>query len=262
MALSRRQSQARRVERLEAVARPVELPVFRDERGEEWRCVGRRPNEHTGDDRVTAFTVEPRHRARRPEGTGQAARHPRDRVVGDGRPAPARPRRRPRTVPRPARHRAPRWRNFGVHAPTAFMCAPFAIHSPASTGFCAEVQVQMMSASATAARALGATWTSILCRSDSRSAKRRALDSVRLHTWTSLISRARRMASRWVLACTPEPRMARLEASLRASSRVATPLAAAVRMAVIELASMAANRQPCSVSKRSTAPWWASNSVP
>ncbi len=40
MALSRRQSRVRRLERLEAVARPVELPVFTDERGAEWRCVG------------------------------------------------------------------------------------------------------------------------------------------------------------------------------------------------------------------------------
>ncbi len=40
MALSRRQSQIRRLEQLEAVSRPVELPIITDERGMEWRCVG------------------------------------------------------------------------------------------------------------------------------------------------------------------------------------------------------------------------------
>ena len=40
MALSRRQSQVRRLEHLEAVARPVELPVIVDDKGGEWRCVG------------------------------------------------------------------------------------------------------------------------------------------------------------------------------------------------------------------------------
>ena len=40
MALSRRQSQIRRLEHLGAVSRPVELPIITDERGMEWRCVG------------------------------------------------------------------------------------------------------------------------------------------------------------------------------------------------------------------------------
>ena len=40
MALSRRQSRVRRLEQLEAVSRPVELPIITDERGMEWRCVG------------------------------------------------------------------------------------------------------------------------------------------------------------------------------------------------------------------------------
>ena len=48
--------------------------------------------------------------------------------------------------------------------------------------------------------------------------------------------------------------MARSPAPSRASARVATPLTAAVRMAVMLLASMTASRQPCSTSKMRTAP--------
>ena len=55
-----------------------------------------------------------------------------------------------------------------------------------------------------------------------------------LQTRTSRNFRTSRSASRWLRACTPEPRMASTEASARASASVATAEAAAVRISVIK----------------------------
>ena len=51
-------------------------------------------------------------------------------------------------------------------------------------------------------------------------------------------------------------------ASERASNRVATPLTAAVRIAVIALASMIDRSWPCDASKSRTAPWCEPYRVP
>jgi len=72
-------------------------------------------------------------------------------------------------------------------------------------------------------------------------ANRWALAAVRLHTRTRRSGRTARIAARWVRAWTPAPRMARSPALSRASARVATPLHAAVRIAVMLLASMIAS---------------------
>ena len=77
-----------------------------------------------------------------------------------------------------------------------------------------------------------------------------------LHARTRVRLRTARIASRWVRAWVPEPMMARSPASEGASVRVATPLTAAVRMAVISEASRMAVGRPCSDSKRTTRPWW------
>ncbi len=58
------------------------------------------------------------------------------------------------------------------------------------------------------------------------------------------------------------PMMARSPTSGRASSRVATPLTAAVRIAVMAVQSIIARSRPCSSSKSSTTPWCESYSVP
>jgi len=69
------------------------------------------------------------------------------------------------------------------------------------------------------------------------------------------------MASRCVRAWVPEPMMATSPASSRASIRVASPLTAAVRMAVTSVASRMASRRPFVVSNRSTTPWCESKGV-
>ena len=102
----------------------------------------------------------------------------------------------------------------------------------------------------------------IAWRLPSRSAKLFARARVLLATRTRRIVRTARIASRWVRACTPDPTIARSPASSFASRRVASPLTAAVRTAVIDVASIIARRRPRPASKSSTAPWWESMSVP
>ena len=119
----------------------------------------------------------------------------------------------------------------------------------------ADVTVQMISASSTAARALPTASTGRSNFSDRLLANSCACSSGRLHTRTRRMGRTASMASRWPRACVPAPRIARSLASGRASSLVATPETAGVRMAVTEVASAMARRQPCSVSKSNTTPW-------
>src|SRR5262245_23334092 len=76
------------------------------------------------------------------------------------------------------------------------------------------------------------------------------------------MGRTTHIARRCACACTPEPMMATVEASSRASARVATPDTAAVRVLVMAVPSSMAATPPCSLSKISTAPWCESNSVP
>ena len=78
------------------------------------------------------------------------------------------------------------------------------------------------------------------CRWDSRWRNAATLSVLRLHMRTLAIALASIIAARCVFACTPLPSMANDFASERASNRVATPLTAAVRIAVIALASMIA----------------------
>ena len=99
-------------------------------------------------------------------------------------------------------------------------------------------------------------------RLDSRSAKFFARSNVLLATRIRLRVRTTSIASRCVRASTPEPTSARSDASGFARRRVARPLTAAVRTDVIEVASMIASSRPRPVSKRSTAPWCESRSVP
>src|SRR5439155_2158839 len=99
-------------------------------------------------------------------------------------------------------------------------------------------------------------------RPDSRSAKRRACARFRLQTRTRLRVRVALMDSRWVVACTPDPRVARSQAAAFARTEVAAALTAAVRMAVTEEPSMTASSEPWAASKRSTAPWWESYGGP
>ena len=113
----------------------------------------------------------------------------------------------------------------------------------------------MMSAPRTASRTERTGSTGMFHRADSRRAKRAARPGFWLATRTLRMGRTASMASRCVRAWTPEPMIARSPASSRARSRVATPLTAAVRIAVIEVASMMARRLPVSASKSRTAPW-------
>ena len=122
--------------------------------------------------------------------------------------------------------------------------------------------MQTRSAPRTASRAEGAASTFRPSDRSARCAKARTCSGRRLHARTRRSGRACDIASRWVSACTPVPSSARSPASARASNRVATPETAAVRTAVIELASITASRLPRFVSKSSTAPWCESSSVP
>ena len=117
-------------------------------------------------------------------------------------------------------------------------------HSPFSTGSREDVTVQTTSASWTASRAVAATWTSRAWRARAASASRAACAGSRLHTRTRRSGRTSAMASRCVAAWTPLPSRASVLASGRASRRVATPDTAAVRIAVMELASMIARSRP------------------
>ena len=178
----------------------------------------------------------------------------RDEEVARLRSRPTRGGRR-RHAPAPPPPSPARGRCAGSR-PTALTCVPARSHAPSSTGSREAVTVQTMSASATASRALGgrldrrSRW-----RFRAASTKRATWAGSRLHTRTRRSGRTSATASRCVAAWTPLPSRARVLASARASARVATPDTAAVRMAVIELASITARRRPRSVSNRSTAPW-------
>jgi hypothetical protein len=118
--------------------------------------------------------------------------------------------------------------------------------------------VQTRSAPSTAARAESTGSTRTPWRSDSRAAKASRFARLGLKTRTRRKRRATAIASRCVRAWTPEPRSARSPASSRASRRVATPLAAAVRIAVISLASRIVRGTPFRGSNSTTTPWCAS----
>ena len=70
------------------------------------------------------------------------------------------------------------------------------------------------------------------------------------------------MACRCVCACVPAPMIARSPAPGFASRSVTSPLTAAVRIAVIEVASTMARSRPRSLSKKRTTPWCVSYSLP
>ena len=111
-----------------------------------------------------------------------------------------------------------------------------------------------MSAPSTAARA-SALASTVMPASAASATKASSRSRCGLQARTRPIDRTARMASRWDRACVPEPMMARSVASARASRRVASPLTAAVRMAVMAMASISATGLPCSGSNRSTKPW-------
>ena len=99
-------------------------------------------------------------------------------------------------------------------------------------------------------------------RRASRSANSVALSAGTLYTRTRRTGRTARIACRCVCACVPAPMIARSPASGLASRSVTSPLTAAVRMAVIDVASTMARSRPRSVSKNRTTPWWVSYSLP
>src|SRR6266498_5713408 len=72
-----------------------------------------------------------------------------------------------------------------------------------------------------------------------------------------LMRRTSDIATKCEWAWTPEPSIARLQASTRARKSVATPETAAVRMAVIAEALIMASSSPVSALKSSTPPWCA-----
>ena len=86
-----------------------------------------------------------------------------------------------------------------------------------------------------------------------------ALPGVRLQARTSSNGSTARIASRCERPWVPEPRIASVRLSGRASSRVATAVTAAVRMAVIAPALTSARVSPVSPSKSATNPWWLSS---
>ena len=116
--------------------------------------------------------------------------------------------------------------------------------------------VQTTSASLTASRADSAARTGSPTSLSIRLANAAARSPERPHTRTRSSDRTSRIDRRWVAACSPYPRRARVRASFRASASVATALAAAVRMAVSSPAWTAQTGAPDSGSKRSTSPWW------
>src|SRR5216684_4186189 len=70
------------------------------------------------------------------------------------------------------------------------------------------------------------------------------------------------IAARWVRAWTPDPTIARTEASSRARARVAAPETAAVRIAVIADPFIIARSRPSSLLNSRTPPWCASKPFP
>ncbi len=106
------------------------------------------------------------------------------------------------------------------------MWTPTLASSALNRGAVAGVAVVMMSASRTAAPAF--FWASPPMRSASAS----ALAGVRLQTITRSMGRTARTAAIWSAAIAPAPSMAMTEALAGASSLVARPAPAAVRMAV------------------------------
>ncbi len=125
------------------------------------------------------------------------------------------------------------------------MCAPSASQEPSTTGVEEAVTVQMMSAPSMAARA-SALASTVTPASDASATKASRRSRCGLQARTRPMDRTARMASRWDRAWVPEPMMARSVASGRASRRVASPLTAAVRMAVMAMASISATGLPCS----------------
>ena len=142
----------------------------------------------------------------------------------------------------------------GVYAPTALTCAPGATQAPRTTGSWAVVVVQIKSAPATASSAVATASTGRPVSRASRSANSEALAAGTEYTRTLRTNRTARIACRCVCACVPAPMIARSPASGLASRSVASPLTAAVRIAVIEVASTIARSSPRSVSKNSTTP--------
>src|SRR5215469_13880393 len=112
--------------------------------------------------------------------------------------------------------------------PTAFTCVPGRTHSPSSTGVGDPVTVQMMSADTAASRASATALMRIPTSRCICSANRAARSADRPHTRTSSSRRTRMSARMWEVACSPQPNIASVLASCRASTSVATADAAAV----------------------------------
>ena len=142
----------------------------------------------------------------------------------------------------------------GTLDPTALMWVPGEIHSPFKMGSVADETVQIISAPSTASLTVSNAFMGVRLCAEAWSANFWAFLNFRLQTRTPVRLRAIPMASRWVRACTPDPNIASSAASFRASNRVATPLTAAVRMAVILPASITASRRPFWVSNSITVP--------
>ncbi len=149
-------------------------------------------------------------------------------------------------------------RLVGIDDPTALMCTPSFSQRCSKIGSGLAVTVAMMSADRTAASGLAAASIGTWKRGRSSEDRAAACSALRLQIRTLRSGRTAAIASRWVRACTPAPRMASSPASGRASRSVATPDTAAVRIAVMAAPSMRALRRPVSASKSSTAPWWVS----
>ncbi len=114
----------------------------------------------------------------------------------------------------------------GVKAPTAFTCTPGRREEAENSGSRAGVAHDTTSALATAASASNSTSPPTRAASDS------ACDRERLHTSTRSIGRTSLTAATWSKAIAPAPNMARVFADSEASSRVARPHPAPVRIAV------------------------------
>ncbi len=139
---------------------------------------------------------------------------------------------------------------------------PGSSHSPNSTGWRDDVTVHTMSLPSTACSGLSHTSTAMPSASPAQAANALACFQFRLNTRTADSGRTSEMASRCVRACTPLPSSARVDASSRARSLVATADTAAVRTAVMEDASSIAASVPVLPSNSSTAPWCESRLVP
>ncbi len=140
----------------------------------------------------------------------------------------------------------------------ALMCAPGEIHSRRNTGSREVVAVTIRSAPRTAASTLATGSIETADCGCISLAKFFAFSKLRAAMRTRLSGRAQIIADRCERACTPAPIMARSHASSRDKRRVASPLTAAVRIAVIAEALTTASNSPVSPSKSITPPWWAS----